>query len=138
MIFSLLQLFLFSLFCTLCGASPLAVNGTSGTLEKRVTHTGRGTWFNAGLGACGDEDSNDNPIVAISSQIYGSGGNCNQWMTITNTKNGKVASGKTRDECEGCGKYDIDMSPSLFEQLGSLDTGVLSVSWHFEAKDWSP
>ena len=27
-----------------------------------------------------------------------------------------------------------DMSPSLFEELGSLDTGVLKVSWHFENK----
>lgn len=39
--FSLFQLFLFSLFYALCGASPVIVNGTAGTLEKRVTHTGR-------------------------------------------------------------------------------------------------
>ena len=81
-------------------------------------------------------------------------------MQITNTANGKTAYGKVRDECMGCGSYDIgqsrsphnfsrsradappftctDMSPSLFEELGSLDTGVLSVSWHYENKDFSP
>ena len=31
-----------------------------------------------------------------------------------------------------------DMSPSLFEELGSLDTGVLQVSWHYENKDFEP
>jgi hypothetical protein len=31
-----------------------------------------------------------------------------------------------------------DMSPSLFEQLGSLDTGVLQIEWNFKAKGWSP
>lgn len=28
------------------------------------------------------------------------------------------------------------MSPSLFQSLGSLDTGVLKVSWHFENKNF--
>lgn len=38
----------------------------------------QGTWFDVGLGACGDYDTNSDKIVAISSHIYGSGGNCNQ------------------------------------------------------------
>ncbi|PIL22851.1 hypothetical protein GSI_15546 [Ganoderma sinense ZZ0214-1] len=107
-------------------------------LEKRVTHTGRGTWFDVGLGACGDYNVNSDKIVAISSQVYGSGGNCNQWMHITNTANGKNAWGMVRDECPSCGAGDLDMSPSLFEELGSLDTGVLSISWHYENKDFVP
>ena len=86
-------------------------------------------------------------------------------MHITNTANGRSAYGLVRDECPGCGAYDIgkhrsssalrrrviwmnvplirtssysDMSPSLFEELGSLDTGVLKVSWHYENKDFEP
>lgn len=31
-----------------------------------------------------------------------------------------------------------DMSPGLFEQIGSLDTGVLAIQWNFMNKDWSP
>ena len=38
----------------------------------------QGTWFDVGLGACGEWNVNSDKIVAISSQIYGSGGNCNQ------------------------------------------------------------
>ncbi|KAI1793057.1 hypothetical protein LXA43DRAFT_1092972 [Ganoderma leucocontextum] len=49
-------------------------------LEKRVTHSGRGTFFEVGLGACGkvNKDSDHWHIVAISSSIFGSGGNCDQ------------------------------------------------------------
>ncbi|KAH9933233.1 RlpA-like double-psi beta-barrel-protein domain-containing protein-containing protein [Epithele typhae] len=124
-------LFLFALVCTVLAAPA--------SLEKRITHTGRGTWFDVGLGACGKTNVNSDKIVAISSEIYGSGGNCEQYIQITNTKNGKVAYGKVRDECPGCGKYDLDMSPSLFKALGaSLDVGVLSLSWHFENKAFKP
>ncbi|KAI0769882.1 RlpA-like double-psi beta-barrel-protein domain-containing protein-containing protein [Fomes fomentarius] len=120
----------FALVCSVL-ASPI-------NLEKRITHTGRGTWFNVGLGACGKNNVDSDKIVAISSKIYGSGGNCEQYMEIKNTANGKVAYGKVRDECPGCGAGDLDMSPSLFKQLGSLDTGVLKVSWHYMAKGWKP
>jgi hypothetical protein len=109
-------------------------------LEKRVTHTGRGTWFNVGLGNCGKWNKDSDAIVAISKQRYDSNGgaNCGQWMEIVNTKNGKKAYGMTRDSCESCGTEDIDMSPSLFQKLDSLSTGQLKVSWHFMAKGWSP
>ena len=82
-----------------------------------------------------------------------------QWLTtsyeqkvkIRNTANGKTATAIVRDECMGCGSNDIgmsfiyiymmstivltvrlvDMSPSLFEELGDLDEGVLKVTWSF-------
>ena len=38
----------------------------------------QGTWFDVGLGACGKYNVNSDKIVAISSAIYGSGGNCEQ------------------------------------------------------------
>ncbi|KIJ62733.1 hypothetical protein HYDPIDRAFT_30322 [Hydnomerulius pinastri MD-312] len=131
-----------SFLITLCAlfllvlAAPLPSDVAS--LNKRVTHYGRGTWFNVGEGACGDWNVNSDSIVAISAQIYGSGGNCGQWVRVTNTANGQEAYGMTRDECESCGSGDLDMSPGLFEQLGNLDTGVLQISWNFMNMDWSP
>ncbi|KZT10252.1 uncharacterized protein LAESUDRAFT_734785 [Laetiporus sulphureus 93-53] len=119
-------------------ASPIAANATE-VLDKRVTHDGKATWYNVGLGACGYTDTDNKPIVAISHLIYGSGGNCNQWIAITNKANGVTKYGQTRDECMGCGQSDIDLSPSLFESLGAdLGKGVLQVEWHFENKAWSP
>ncbi|KAG1822569.1 RlpA-like double-psi beta-barrel-protein domain-containing protein-containing protein [Suillus subaureus] len=113
-------------------AAPLRLNGI---LLIALT---KGTWFETGTGACGYTDSDDDPIVAISAEIYGSGGNCNQWIHITNTDNGQTAYGKTRDECESCGSGSLDMSPGLFEELSTLDTGEIPISWHFMNKDWSP
>ncbi|KAH9853708.1 RlpA-like double-psi beta-barrel-protein domain-containing protein-containing protein [Lenzites betulinus] len=120
-------------------AAPAPVTPETATLAKRITHSGRGTFFNVGLGACGKHNVDSDHIVAISSSIFGSGGNCEQFMEITNTKNGKKAFGLVRDSCPGCGPGDVDMSPSLFQALGAtLDEGVVSVSWHFEKKGFKP
>ncbi|KAH0839487.1 hypothetical protein J3R83DRAFT_299 [Lanmaoa asiatica] len=86
-------------------------------LDKR-SYTGRGTWFNDGLGACGYNNNPSDPIVALSTQLYGSGAECNRWVRITNRATGKTA-------------YWHDMSAGLFEQLGTLAEGVLSISWDF-------
>ncbi|KAI0637859.1 RlpA-like double-psi beta-barrel-protein domain-containing protein-containing protein [Trametes polyzona] len=114
-------------------------SGTPQPLEKRVTHTGRGTFFHVGLGACGKNNVDSDHIVAISSAIFGKGGNCEQFIQIKNKKTGKTAFGLVRDECPGCGAGDIDMSPSLFQALGaSLDQGVQEVSWSFKPKGFHP
>ncbi|KAI0931050.1 hypothetical protein AcW1_001455 [Taiwanofungus camphoratus] len=126
------------LCASLSNAFSTSVSGNA-TLSKRVTHDGRATWFYPDVGACGYTDTDSDPIVAISHLIYGSGGNCNQWIQITNTANGVSRYGQTRDECEGCGQDDIDLSPSLFQSLGAdLSVGVLQVVWHFKNVDFSP
>ncbi|KAG0705735.1 hypothetical protein DFH29DRAFT_799588 [Suillus ampliporus] len=63
--------------------------------ENRVTHTGEDTWrFEAGsTGAYRYADTDSDPVVAISAQIYGTGGICNQWIEINNTENGRIAYG---------------------------------------------
>ncbi|KAF8073422.1 RlpA-like double-psi beta-barrel-protein domain-containing protein-containing protein [Lyophyllum atratum] len=138
-------LFLFALFASIAVtiASPLPetyTNATTVDLEKRVTHVGRGTWFHVGLGNCGKRNVDSDPIVAISKKRYDANGgaNCDQWVEIVNTKNGKKAYGKTRDSCESCSTEDLDMSPSLFSKLDNPSVGVLKISWHFMAKGWSP
>jgi len=118
-------------------ASPFEVhNATVRVRAADVTHTGRGTWFNPGLGACGDTNSDSDPVVAIGAPRFGSGGNCFQWIKIT--ANGVTAFGQTLDECEGCGENDLDLSPSLFENFAPLSQGVISVSWNFEPFGFSP
>ncbi|RPD62744.1 hypothetical protein L226DRAFT_568551 [Lentinus tigrinus ALCF2SS1-7] len=109
----------------------VAVIAAPSSFEKR-SRTGRGTWFEVGLGACGEYNVDSDKIIALSSDIYSNGKYCNDKVTIKNTANGKTATATVRDECPGCGANDIDMSPSLFEELGDLDTGVLTVTWDFE------
>ncbi|KAH9837648.1 RlpA-like double-psi beta-barrel-protein domain-containing protein-containing protein [Rhodofomes roseus] len=136
--FAMLAVFLGTL-TSIVTATPID-GGEIEVLEKRVTHTGKATYYYPGLGACGETDGNNDPVVAISHLIYGSGGNCFQYMQITNPATGTSQYAKTVDECEGCGQYDIDLSPSLFESLGApLSQGVINgVEWHFMAKGWSP
>ncbi|PCH42885.1 hypothetical protein WOLCODRAFT_73999 [Wolfiporia cocos MD-104 SS10] len=121
-------------------ASPVADNTV---LDKWVTHEGWATWYDAGLSACRYTDSDSNYIVAISHDIYGSGGNCNQWIAIT--WNGATHYGKTRDECEACDATN-DTSCNLKPTPGKggshkgafLVPGLEDVTWHFMAKGWSP
>ncbi|KAJ7095723.1 RlpA-like double-psi beta-barrel-protein domain-containing protein-containing protein [Mycena belliarum] len=137
------------LFCAVLAlAAPAPApqgNATTSTfpeLDKRVTHTGRGTWYypSQNQGNCGFWDSDSSPVVAISKARYdaNNGGNCNQWVAITNKANGKTAYGRTRDSCQSCDQSSLDMSPGLFKKIASLGTGEITISWHFQAKGWSP
>ncbi|KAJ7816984.1 RlpA-like double-psi beta-barrel-protein domain-containing protein-containing protein [Mycena olivaceomarginata] len=131
-------------FCiALAFASPVQRgNATVEALDKRITHVGRGTWYNpsVGEGNCGYWDSDSSPVVAISKARYDANGgeNCNQWIQITNTANGKTAFGKTRDSCESCDTSSLDMSPGLFKEISTLATGEITISWHFMAAGWHP
>ncbi|TDL17557.1 hypothetical protein BD410DRAFT_729848, partial [Rickenella mellea] len=103
-------------------------------------------------GACGEIDQDTDHIVAISSQRFGSGGNCNQanelfyielyihrklkWIHITG--NGNTAFGLTRDKCPGCGIDDLDMSESLYQELANLGTNSITVTWNFEPFGFQP
>jgi len=120
----------------LLASASTSLTSLATPIEKRVTHSGQGTWFTPGGGNCGFWDTSSNHIVALSMNRYGSGGNCNQWVEIK--YNGKTAYGKVRDSCEACGEYDLDMSPSLFSELASTSKGRIPISWHFMAQGWSP
>ncbi|KAE9405685.1 riboflavin aldehyde-forming enzyme [Gymnopus androsaceus JB14] len=118
----------------------LFVSSAPVELEKRVTHTGRGTWFEPGLGNCGKVNSASDPIIAIPKSLYDANGgsNCNQWIHITDTATGHVAYGLTTDSCPSCGSGDLDMSPAVFQDFASLGVGVLSISWYFLPMGQSP
>ncbi|KAG8720824.1 hypothetical protein FRC08_018027 [Ceratobasidium sp. 394] len=98
-------------------------------LEKR--RNGKATFFNTGLGSCGKRSKDSDLIVALSSKINTRNKFCGKTIRIKNTKNGKTTTAKVLDTCPGCGSNDLDLSPAAFKKLGSLSTGVLSVSWDF-------
>ncbi|CAE6526578.1 unnamed protein product, partial [Rhizoctonia solani] len=98
------------------------------TLEKRKT--GKASWFNTGLGACGKVSNDKQSIVALGPGAYQGGKMCGKTITIKNTKNGKSTTAKVMDLCPSCGTNNLDLSPAAFKKLGSLSTGILSVSWN--------
>ncbi|KAF9005436.1 Non-catalytic module family EXPN protein, partial [Cyathus striatus] len=136
--FTLLIIALFaSVLVSLASPVPVA-DGQLVDIEKRLTRTGRGTWFIPGLGNCGQVNTQSDLIVAIGKGLYdrNGGSNCDQYVQIVNTSNGKSVYAKTRDSCPSCSDNDLDMSPATFQKLASLDVGVLKISWHFMNKSW--
>ncbi|KAL0581178.1 hypothetical protein V5O48_000868 [Marasmius crinis-equi] len=135
---SFITTLIFALLASQISVLAAPVSPAADTLEKRLTRSGRGTWFKPGMGNCGQRNTDNDPIVAIGGHLYNqnNGGNCDQWVQIT--ANGKTAYGLTRDSCPECSDDDLDMSPSLFKKFAGLDVGVLDIKWSFKPKGWSP
>ncbi|SNX86687.1 uncharacterized protein MEPE_05396 [Melanopsichium pennsylvanicum] len=109
--------------------------------------TGRATYYGAGLGACGIINDNNDPIVAISKDVF------EQYNPSSNNPNHNSLCGKkveiewkgrtvqafAMDECPECEKHSLDCSPSVFEKLDDKEKGVLDgitcLSDGFEIRD---
>lgn len=101
---------------------------------------GHATFYGTGMGACGIVNSDDQPIVAVSRDIFEqynpSNGNPNQnslcGRRLEITWNGKTQQAFAMDECPGCQPNSLDLSPNLFKALDNPDKGVLDgISWKF-------
>lgn len=64
---------------------------------------------------------------------------CGQNIKVTNTDSGKSIVVKAADTCPTCNEKSLDLSKGAFEALGSLDQGVLPISWDFtdDSSDYS-
>lgn len=121
-----------TILTTLCAlflstlAAPLPADAS--VPHKRWNHTGRGTYYYPGYGACGYTNGNNDPVVAMSVQSFNTGW-CGQWVYIYNPANGKGASAQIVDACESCDTNSLDMSPGIFQQLAPLSEGVIQIEW---------
>ncbi|EEU45161.1 uncharacterized protein NECHADRAFT_123159 [Fusarium vanettenii 77-13-4] len=99
--------------------------------------TGEFTYYDIGMGACGDDDSGKDEsenIVALSHLLMGtvSNGNPMCGKTITIKANGKTTTAVVKDKCMGCAVNDIDVSKKCFKEIsGDLDAGRIEVEWWF-------
>lgn len=96
------------------------------------------TYYQVGLGACGEDDSGKDMsenIVAMSAATMGSQSNgnpmCGKTIKIYNNANGKSSTGIIRDKCPGCVDGSIDVSQKLFEELADLADGRIDISWNW-------
>ncbi|KAG8722903.1 hypothetical protein FRC08_000003 [Ceratobasidium sp. 394] len=106
-------------------------------LEKRITHSGKATWFHPNQGNCGKWNNDNDIIAAVSSKYYFESDHCDQYIKIQ--ANGKTVYAKVRDRCPPCATNDLDLSPAAFKQLGvPLSKGVQKVTWNFTNKQWRP
>ncbi|KAL4244646.1 RlpA-like domain superfamily protein [Abortiporus biennis] len=98
-----------------------------------TVNTGRTTFFNPGVGVCGDVNTANDFIVAINSVFFDAFRRtqiCNQTMLVQAF--GKTLAVKVVDECPTCGFNNIDLSPAAFEFFAPLSTGAFQVQWSLE------
>ncbi|KLO11474.1 hypothetical protein SCHPADRAFT_905976 [Schizopora paradoxa] len=94
--------------------------------------------FHPGLGACGEIDTDNDAVIAISTDLFDGGAHCLQWVKITDEANGVTAFGKAVDICPSCDLHSIELSPILFAMFEDLSEGVIQVEWNFEPLGFQP
>ncbi|KAG1841124.1 RlpA-like double-psi beta-barrel-protein domain-containing protein-containing protein [Suillus subalutaceus] len=101
-------------------------------IHKRTFNNSRFTFYDVGLGACGQDSSPDDFIVALNVAQYGAGYPGPQcFKSITILYGGKTAQATIMDKCMGCPYGGLDFSTSLFNYFAPEDDGVLYGSWWF-------
>ncbi|CAO3671656.1 unnamed protein product [Rhizopus stolonifer] len=96
-------------------------------IQKRESMSGDGTFYEVGLGSCGNTNSDSELVAALSSSLMQSGSYCGHSITINSA--GKSVIVKVVDSCPGCAQGDVDLSPTAFRKLASLDKGRISITW---------
>ncbi|KAI1395820.1 RlpA-like double-psi beta-barrel-protein domain-containing protein-containing protein [Hypoxylon fuscum] len=91
-----------------------------------LAFSGDMTYYTPGLGACGETNSENDAVVALSTSHNG---NCGKAIKIS--YKGKSATAKVVDKCPGCGGDGIDVSPKVFKEFTDLSVGRVSVTWDF-------
>lgn len=114
------------------GADDLSPRDDTATLGKRDSYSGRATFYDVGLGACGGYNVASDWIVAQNSAQYGSGypgPNCGKSITIQ--YGGKTAVATIQDECPTCPYGGLDMSRGLFDYFASESVGEFQMTWWY-------
>ncbi|KAK8131333.1 hypothetical protein PG984_007771 [Apiospora sp. TS-2023a] len=118
----------------LAAVASLAAAAPSAKLQARA-YSGDMTYYDAGLGACGYQNNNNDAIVALPFSFFTAANpnldpQCGRTIRITYNGNSQTAT--VVDKCAGCAGNSIDVTPTLFTALtGSLDAGRVQVTWDF-------
>ncbi|GAA5867695.1 hypothetical protein JCM3774_003379 [Rhodotorula dairenensis] len=111
-----------------------APSSSSSSASSSGTYSGQATFFyqDGNAGACGTTHSDSERIIALQTEMFGSGGFCGKTVTITNTDNGKSVTATVADECPGCSSSaSLDLSTGAFDAIASEDAGQVPISWSF-------
>ncbi|KAF7293353.1 Barwin-like endoglucanase [Mycena kentingensis (nom. inval.)] len=110
-------------------------------LPRQQQYTGDGTFYAAGLGACGITNTDADLIAAVGYQTFdsypGATGNPNSnpicGKEVVATYQGKSVTVKITDRCAGCaGAADLDFTPTAFNMLADASVGRISgMTWKF-------
>ncbi|MFC5912536.1 RlpA-like double-psi beta-barrel domain-containing protein [Streptomyces pulveraceus] len=96
------------------------------------SYSGSASYYQAGLGACGQIFTNGDFVVALDSTMFGAGypaPNCGRKVVVT--YQGKSITATVLDESPVSGRYGIDLTPAAFRALAPLDQAKIDVTWRF-------
>ncbi|KAG9301194.1 hypothetical protein G9A89_012577 [Geosiphon pyriformis] len=102
------------------------------------SRSGEGTYYNPGLGACGQTDGDNDAVVAMAAPDFDPStpnGNPNKnslcGKQIRIYHEGKSATATIQDRCPECKSGDVDMAPVVFNQLADPSKGRISITWSY-------
>ncbi|KAG9300490.1 hypothetical protein G9A89_010117 [Geosiphon pyriformis] len=105
------------------------------TIIKRDQFSGDGTYYNPGLGACGETNSEGDLIVAINKPQWGNPSNpnnnpiCGKQVQVSGPKGSVIAT--IKDECPECAYGSLDFSPAAFDKIADRSAGRVHITWDF-------
>ncbi|KAK0238361.1 RlpA-like double-psi beta-barrel-protein domain-containing protein-containing protein [Armillaria nabsnona] len=85
------------------------------------------TLYGFAPGACGVIADSDG--VSLSISLYDSGAHCGESIQVQ--YNGRTVTVKVVDECTSCAANGIVLAADAFQQLDSLDKGIIPVTWNY-------
>lgn len=107
---------------------------TGGVCSSGSPCEGDITYYEAGLGACGETtDGSVDKVIALPVGLMGSQSNGNPYCgkTVTIKKGSKTTTATVVDKCMGCEGNSIDLSNAAFLELAEFDVGRTTATWWF-------
>lgn len=99
-------------------------------------YTGDLTYYDPGLGSCGVSSKSSEKICAVSHVVFDAAStseNPNEnplcGLKLRIRRGDKSVDVKVVDRCPGCSVDDLDVSSAVFEELGDLAEGRVTVNW---------
>ncbi|KAG0173623.1 hypothetical protein DFQ28_011115 [Apophysomyces sp. BC1034] len=110
-------------------------SGTATPGHFDMSGKGDGTYYDPGVGitACGGSFTAQDMICALNHVDYGQYANpndspvCGACIIVTGPAG--TAKAYIQDECPGCGRGSVDLSPAVFGAIGNFNDGRIPVSW---------
>jgi len=98
--------------------------------NPRPAATGEGTYYNAdGTGNCSFAATpSDLMVAAMNALDYGTADWCGACVEVTGPTG--TVTVRIVDQCPGCAKGDLDLSPEAFAMLSPLSAGRVAITWH--------
>ncbi|KAI8071051.1 RlpA-like double-psi beta-barrel-protein domain-containing protein-containing protein [Gongronella butleri] len=101
--------------------------------KSKGTFKGDGTYFNPGLGSCGQTDGDHDMIAALNAPQMGYSANpnknpnCGRYAQVKGPKG--TVKVKIVDTCPPCKSGSLDLSPAAFAKIANLAAGRVPITW---------